>query len=95
MHSNNLPQQDRHQHVTQSPSRHENTVGNATPKRQHFAAKNLPPLVEVSLDSDIALDKDKATPHPTHHGKPHQEPDGNFCKALQGKTSQKDFLGAI
>ena len=29
--------------------------------------KNLPPLVEVSLNSDVALDKDKATPHPTHH----------------------------
>ena len=57
--------------------------------------KNLPPLVEVSLNSDIALDKDKATPHPAHHGEPHQEPDGNFCKALQGKTSQRDFVGAI
>ena len=50
-------------------------------------AKNLPPLVEVSLNSDIALDKDKATPHPTHHGEPHQEPDGNFCKALKEKEN--------
>ena len=50
-------------------------------------AKNLPPLVEVSLNSDIALDKDKAAPHPTHHGEPHQEPDGNFCKALKEKEN--------
>ena len=38
-HSNDLPQQDRHQHATQSPSRHENTVGNAAPRRQNFASK--------------------------------------------------------
>ena len=50
-------------------------------------AKNLSPLVEVLLNSDIALDKDKAAPHPTHHGEPHQEPDGNFCKALKEKEN--------
>ena len=32
-----------------------------------FAEENIQPLVKVSLDGDIALDKDKPTAHPAHY----------------------------
>ena len=47
-----------------------------------FAEENIQPLVKVSLDGDIALDKDKPTAHPAHYWEPDQEPGGQNLEAV-------------
>ena len=59
-----------------------------------YTAENVRPLVEVSLNGDIALHKNKSTARPTHHCEPDEEP-GRQDQGLllKGKVLDRSSTG--